>query len=102
MQVLLLHRHLHHADVISGMRAALAVGSFTPDVVALEARKAAEADGRSPTVAAPTPPPAPPVPDPQVPSLTMRRVTQLPGDARTLPDLARWDQLLHRTRKDVP
>ena len=36
--VLLLHRHLGHADVVAGITAALGVGSVSPDVVAVEAR----------------------------------------------------------------
>lgn len=34
----LLHRHLEHADVLSGITAALTVGSVDVDVVAVEAR----------------------------------------------------------------
>ena len=36
VQVLLLHRHLQHRDVVAGIRAALAVGACTADVVAVE------------------------------------------------------------------
>ncbi|MGE0783363.1 MAG: IS21 family transposase, partial [Mycolicibacterium sp.] len=42
VEVLLLHRHLDRADVLAGIGAALSVGSANADVVALEARKAAE------------------------------------------------------------
>ena len=42
VEVLLLHRHLDRADVVAGISAALSVGSANVDVVALEARKAAE------------------------------------------------------------
>ena len=42
VEVLLLHRHMNRADVLAGITAALTVGSTSPDVVALEARKAAE------------------------------------------------------------
>ena len=42
VEVLLLHRHLAPAAVLAGITAALSVGSTNPDVVALEARKAAE------------------------------------------------------------
>jgi hypothetical protein len=45
VEVLLLHRHLERADVLAGISAALSVGSTSPDVVALEARKAAERRG---------------------------------------------------------
>ncbi|WP_172387685.1 IS21 family transposase [Streptomyces sp. MNP-20] len=102
VEVLLLHRHLDHADVIVGIRAALSVGSVAHDIVALEARKAAEASGRSPTVTAPVQEPRLPdeASEPQVTSLTMRRVAQLPGDSRPLPALDAWDQLLRVARKE--
>src|SRR5246500_1952132 len=45
VEVLLLHRHLDRIDVLAGITAALTVGSTNPDVVALEARKAAETRG---------------------------------------------------------
>jgi hypothetical protein len=48
--VLLLLRHLDRADVLAGITAALSVGSTSPDVVALEARKAAERRARIQTV----------------------------------------------------
>jgi len=41
IEVLLLHRHLPFAAVIDGIRAALAVGSTSPELVAVEARRAA-------------------------------------------------------------
>lgn len=42
VEVLLLHRHLDRTDVLAGISAALSVGSANADVVALEARRAAE------------------------------------------------------------
>ena len=48
VEVLLLHRHLDRVDVLAGITAALSVGSTSPDVVALEARKAAERRGAAP------------------------------------------------------
>lgn len=45
VEVLLLHRHLYRADVLAGISGALSVGSTSPDVVALEARKAADRRG---------------------------------------------------------
>lgn len=45
VEVLLLHRHLGHADVVAGLAAAVSVGSASPDVVAVEARKATQARG---------------------------------------------------------
>jgi len=53
VEVLLLHRHLAHGDVVAGLAAAVAVGSTSADVVAVEARKAAQLRGASPTVGAP-------------------------------------------------
>ena len=49
VEVLLLHRHLEHADVLAGISAALSVGSVNADVVAVEARKAAQQRGAAPT-----------------------------------------------------
>ncbi len=39
IDVLLLHRHMNHADVVAGLQAALSVGANNADVVAVEARK---------------------------------------------------------------
>ncbi len=52
IEVLLLHRHMDDADVIAGISAALSVGAHTADVVAVEARKAAEAAGSRAAAAA--------------------------------------------------
>ena len=41
IEVLLLHRHLPAHAVLAGIRAALPIGSTSPDVVAVEARRAA-------------------------------------------------------------
>jgi hypothetical protein len=48
MPLPLLHRHLERVDVLAGITAALSVGSTSSDVVALEARKAAEHRGAAP------------------------------------------------------
>ncbi|MFF2432373.1 hypothetical protein [Streptomyces mirabilis] len=71
-------------------------------MVALEARKAAQADGRAPTVTAAPAPPCPfEPPGPQVSPLTARRLaSSQPEDARPLPRLEEWDELLHLRRKD--
>jgi hypothetical protein len=42
VEVLLLHRHLSHADVIAGLAGATAVGAVRADVVAVEARRIAD------------------------------------------------------------
>ena len=40
IEVLLLHRHMRHEQVVAGLAAALSAGALTADAVALEARKA--------------------------------------------------------------
>ena len=45
IEVLLLHRHLAAVDVIEGITAALSVGCVNPDVIAVQARKAAAQRG---------------------------------------------------------
>jgi hypothetical protein len=88
VEVLLLHRHLEHADVLAGITAALSVGSVNADVVAVEARKAAQQGGV-------TTPPVPATPRRrQVVSLTERRLADLPGDDRPLPSVEAYDDLL--------
>lgn len=59
VEVLLVHRnHLDRVDLLAGITAALTVGSTSPDVVALEALKAAERRGPTagPDVVVPRPP----------------------------------------------
>jgi hypothetical protein len=88
VEVLLLHRHLEHADVLDGITAALSVGSVNADVVAVEARKAAQQRGA-------TAPPIKATPrQRQVVSLTERRLADLPGDDRPLPSVDAYDDLL--------
>lgn len=109
VEVLLLHRHLAHADVVAGLAAAVSVGSASPDVVAVEARKAARARGDSTTVP-PTMMSADqhservPAARDRVVSLTERRLVDardgrtgevaLPTDGRPLPSVAQYDELL--------
>ena len=102
VKVLLLHRHQQHADVVIGIRAAIAAGTFNEDVIALEARKAAQVAGRAPTVTAATLVPEPLDLDPApVTPLTQRRLARaLPSDQRPLPRLEQWDELLQLRRKD--
>ncbi|XKK60584.1 IS21 family transposase [Streptomyces sp. ARC32] len=107
VRMLLLHRHQQHADVIAGLRAAVKLGSCSEDVVALEARKAAKAAGRAPTVTASPAAPEPPTSvDPQLPQvshLTSHRLAKpLPDDVRPLPRLEQWDELLRLHRKESP
>ena len=91
IEVLLLHRHLDHGDVVAGIAATVSVGSVNADVVAVEARKAAQQRG----VAAP--PVEATVRGQRVVSLTERRLvdqSELPGDDRPLPSVAAYDELL--------
>jgi transposase len=103
IEVLLLHRHLTDADVAAGIRAALAVGAFGADIVALEARKHAQIDGRSPTVTTAGPSPALALQvSPSAGPAALRRIAELPADARPIPQLAAYDQLLHHTPGGIP
>jgi hypothetical protein len=94
LEVLLLHRHLAHEHVVAGIATALKAGALTADAVALEARKAADADTNPPaqagtsrhTTASASP----------VASLTQRRLGALPPDTRPLPSMAAYDALLRR------
>ncbi|WP_373297154.1 Mu transposase domain-containing protein [Streptomyces brasiliensis] len=97
IEVLLLGRHMPHEHLVAGLAAALRAGAMTSDAVALEARKAAEADG---TLApAPSEPAEPDLfRQPKVTSLTERRLAHLPPDTRPLPSVAVYDQLLRRRR----
>ncbi len=90
VEVLLLHRHHAHADVVAGITAALLVGTLSPDVVAVESRR--HAQQQSAAAAA----------DPVVVSLEARRLAeltdQLPLDLRPPPSVAAYDSLLTGTR----
>lgn len=44
IEVLLLHRRMHAADVLAGIEAVLKVGSTAPELVAIEARRIRDAD----------------------------------------------------------
>jgi transposase len=89
VEVLLLHRHHDHADVVAGITAALLVGALSPDVVAVETRRHAQqhAAAAAETV---------------VVSLEARRLAeltdQLPLDLRPPPSVAAYDSLLTGTR----
>jgi len=117
VEALLLHRHLAHRDVVAGLTAAVSVGAANPDVVAVEARKAAHARGATTTL--PNGNASGNVTGEQgassvaasrdrVVSLTERRLidardraaasgVDLPADGRPLPSVAQYDELLaHR------
>ena len=88
IEVLLLHRHLEHVDVLAGITAALSVGSVSADVVAVQARKVAQRRGvhPAPIEAASR--------RQQMVSLTERRLVDLPADDRPLPSVEVYDDLL--------
>ncbi len=103
IEVLLLHRHMDDADVIAGIGAALSVGAHTADVVAVEARKVAEArtssgHGDPGTDAARAGDQARHGRPAPVTSLTLRRIAELPPDTRPLPTVDAYDQLLRHPR----
>ena len=90
------------------MTAAVAVRSTSPDVVAVEARKAAQLRGATPTFGSPgravdgTPSVVPTQRD-RVASLTERRLVEarsrageLPADGPPMPSVAQYDELLAR------
>ncbi len=91
VEVLLLHRHHTHADVVAGVTAALLVGAVSPDVVAVETRKHSQHQQANPALA-----------DQVVVSLDRRRLAevtdQLPLDLRPLPSVDVYDSLLTGTR----
>lgn len=96
VEVLLLHRHHRHGDVVAGITAALSVGAVSPDVVAVETRKhqqqtdhAAAANG--PTVVSLTGRRQPTATDQRD---QLARVIELPPDLRPLPSVAHYDSLL--------
>ncbi|MFD9040859.1 IS21 family transposase [Streptomyces bottropensis] len=101
IEVLLLHRHLDHGDVVAGIAAALRAGALTSDAVALEARKAADSqpglvfEGLDVFADSPSSLPK----QPQVTSLTLRRLARLPADTRPLPSVAAYDELLRLRRR---
>lgn len=93
VEVLLLHRHLPHEQLVAGLAAALRSGALTADAVALEARKIGDSQPISPVPVDLDRPVDP------IPSLTARRLAQLPPDTRPLPSVAQYDQLLRHTRQ---
>ena len=94
VEVLLLHRRLAHPDVVAGVQAALAVGAASADVVAVEARRAAETRRQAMSPASEGA--AGTTSRPGVASLTERRLRDLPDDVRPLPDVSVYDSLLGR------
>jgi transposase len=107
IEVLLLHRHLPHAAVVAGITAALSVGSISPDVVAVEARKASSdtssnsdmVTGEHVVISLPERRDTSPRVTPGDPG----EVLGLLGDDRPIPTVTPYDQLLdHASRKQMP
>ncbi|WP_143653587.1 IS21 family transposase [Streptosporangium subroseum] len=93
IEVLLLARHMSHEHLVAGLASALRAGALTADAVALEARKATEADQRESLELPKEPAKADTA---TVTFLTERRMAHLPPDTRPLPSVAIYDQLLRR------
>jgi len=89
----LLHRRMDREHVVAGIAAALRAGAMTADAVAMEARRAADADQPGAVTA-----PGEILPPSPVTSLTQRRLAALPADTRPLPSVAAYDQLLRHAR----
>lgn len=94
IEVLLLGRHLPHEHVVAGLAAALRAGAMTADAVALEARKAAQAEAEP----IPTGQMGSGNPPATVTSLHEWRLAHLPADTRPLPSVTPYDQLLRHRR----
>jgi transposase len=96
IEVLLLHRRHAHADVLAGITAALAAGSASPELVAIETRKAAAGHAAPGQAQSGTNPPGKPARSrpAAVVDLPARTRRALPADSRPAPDVAAYDQLL--------
>jgi hypothetical protein len=106
IEVLLLHRRMPAETVLAGIAAALEAGSSSPELVAIEARKAAQAAkdppaGDLPAGEEPAGPAAGRDGSGHAPVITLPgRREPLPEDRRPLPSADAYDQLLtFRTRK---
>jgi transposase len=91
IDVLLLHRRMPAAQVTAGITAALAAGSYSPDVVAIEARKQPAVTGQPGNGPWPALRPRPS----RAAVVTLpRQQAELPADRRPAPSVAAYDQLL--------
>ena len=105
LEVLLLHRRMPAGTVIAGITTALEAGSASPELVAIEARKAAQAARDLPAPAGEDPGGADAQADDpgggQAAVITLAgRRTPVPEDKRPLPSVDAYDQLLSlRNRK---
>lgn len=82
--------------MVAGLATALRAGALTADAVALEARKAAQAEDET-TVSDTSPAVSGQAPA-TVTSLHEWRLAHLPPDTRPLPSVTPYDQLLRRCR----
>ncbi|MEX1908079.1 IS21 family transposase [Janibacter sp. Y6] len=99
IEVLMLHRHLPHDQVVAGLAAALNAGALTADAVALEARK--HDNSTEEAVIEISGEPLASQEAPAVRSLTERRLrAHLPADDRPLPSVEKYDQLLASRREN--
>ena len=94
IEVLLLHRRMPPAQVIAGMQAALAAGSCSADVVAVEARKHAAAASPAEADAAWRALQRPRRSRAAVITLPRRPTPAVPPDQRPAPSVAAYDELL--------
>jgi transposase len=108
VEVLLLHRRMPAAAVLAGIAVTLQAGSTSPELVAIEARKAdSAAVGAEPDQPAgdntPTEPPdaasGPSAAEGGAAVLTLPVRRSLPADTRPMPSVAVYDRLLSRTPK---
>jgi transposase len=104
LEVLLLHRRMPAETVIAGVTAALEAGSASPELVAIEARKAAQAARDLPAEAGDDPgltqaPAAGPAGGPAAVITLAGRRTPVPDDKRPLPSVDAYDQLLSRRNR---
>ena len=94
IEVLLLHRRMPPAQVIAGMQAALAAGSCSANVVAVEARKHAAAASPAEADAAWQALQRPRRSRAAVITLPRRSAPAVPPDQRPAPSVAAYDELL--------
>ncbi len=94
--MLLLGRHIPHEHLVAGLATVLRAGALTADAVALEARKAAQADDVPPASGRPAGSGS--GTSGTVTFLHEWKLAHLPPDTRPLPSVAPYDQLLRRRR----
>ncbi|MFD8821285.1 hypothetical protein ACFV1C_02775 [Streptomyces sp. NPDC059605] len=96
--MLLLGRHLAHEHIVSDLTTVLRAGALTADAVALEARKAAQAEDEPAAAEVQRPRPAAGPGEASVPFLHKWKLNHLPPDTRPLPSVTHYDQLLRHRR----